>query len=74
MPAAEMPPGAGGCSTRLAALSANVNAVCCPDGGCANGVPSTCEQLLLCRTHNLNPFQPKRAVAVDVKGGNALLG
>merc|ERR1740117_158593 len=36
--------GSTGCASHLATLSPQVNAVCCPAGGCSNGVPNTCSE------------------------------
>jgi hypothetical protein len=36
------PIGVDGCTSMLSDISQRVNHVCCPHGGCSNGVPNTC--------------------------------
>ena len=36
--------GAAGCAAQLTAQSANINALCCPPGGCERGTPDECTE------------------------------
>lgn len=36
--------GVAGCTSMLSSIADRVNHVCCPHGGCSNGVPNTCSE------------------------------
>lgn len=38
------PIGVAGCAAMLTSISADVNHICCPEGGCLHGVPNTCNE------------------------------